>query len=108
MKTKVFFKYQATNNFKKMDTGRGSRIALFVLDHLNCVVRNDLDIYTNINFELFFVDLHHPNFGKKTIGAIYRLPDNNLDNFLTGFESVLFKLKCSRFDCVIADIIILI
>ena len=77
-------------------------VALFVLDRFKCVVRNDFDIYSNINFEFIFVDMHHPNFGKKTVDAIYRPPDSNLDNILIGFESVLFKLNCSKIDCVIA------
>ena len=79
-------------------------VALFVLDHFNCGVRNYSDTYTNINFEFIFVDLHHPNFDKKTIRAIYRRPDSNIHNFLIGYESVLFKLICSKIDYEIAGL----
>ena len=89
------------HGYKRYLKNREGGVALFVLDDLSCSLRNDLDIYANINFEFIFIELHHPSIGHKIVGAVYRLPDSNLDLFMNGFDCVMFKLTLSKAECII-------
>jgi hypothetical protein len=80
----------------------GGGVALFIANSVSFTPRHDLNLNANDSFECIFVDVTNAQFGTKTVGAVYRPPDTNLDLFMAGFETCLLKLCNSRTECLIA------
>jgi hypothetical protein len=81
---------------------RGGGVALYVINTLSFVERSDLNDKANSNFECVFIEIRDANFGCKTVGAVYRPPDSNLDMFRSGFDAVLDTIKQSKTEYLIA------
>ena len=70
---------------------------MFIRDHLNFVVRADLSINHDIEFESIFVEVN--NTAKRLlVGDIYRVPGTSEHLYIQRYESILHTLADQNFN----------
>ena len=82
--------YKYVCNSRQTKTGGG--VALYISNVLTYALRTDLTV-SNDFLECIFVDIHNLGVQKLTVGAIYRPPNTDVDNFNAELTQVLDKLK---------------
>ena len=80
--------YTFIHNSRKINEGGG--VGLYLLNHLNFTLRNDLNIMNEKTFESIFVDVYIGN-RTITVGTIYRSSsqDSNIPDFLNTLGNTL-------------------
>jgi hypothetical protein len=90
--------------FKNRPTGIGGGVAIFIKDLFSYSERSELCISNNCNIESLFIEIFSTstNLNKRIIGVVYRPPGNDLDSFLTAFDSILTRVSHVNTECLIA------
>ena len=84
------------STFKNRISGRGGGVALFVRNCFKFIVRDDLSVFNNNNFESIFIELTNSSFDNSIIGAVYCAPGHSPDLFMNGFVKVLSVISKTK------------
>ena len=76
-------------NSETKDQGGG--ISLFVRNHIPFKIRDDLSVFTPY-LELLFIEINLDN-KKYLIGVAYRVPNEKMELFIEGINSILEKIR---------------
>ena len=75
---------------------------LFVESSINFTPRPDLDGAALYSFESVFIEITNRKKQRMVIGAIYRPPDNDINQFIVAFDLLLKKLKREKTKYILA------
>ena len=83
--------------------GRGGGVAMYIADKFPFLVRNDLTLNHDTEFETLFVEITNPNGEDLLIGEIYRVPGTSDQQSVLRYESLLHSLSDFAGDIMIGS-----
>jgi len=93
--------YPGYTRFLKIENlPRGEGVAIFVLEALDCVVREEITIGEQI-CDCLFLNINLTDCVRKTVGVIYRLPGLNISSFVAALKPLLKHISDTKSECLI-------
>ena len=77
--------------YKNRKTKRSGGVAIYIKCELNYIVRQDLSVFHEGEFESLFIEIKSKE-NKAIIGEIYRVPNTDISESLNRFETIFSKL----------------
>ena len=79
--------------YKNRSSKSGGGVGLYVSNNLNFKIRDDISGLNDGVMETLFIEIIRPHGKNIIIGAIYRPPSQNVNDFIVNFNEVLVKVS---------------